>query len=64
MEEQSKPQEYDFDNWTALEMFFHLIDLQQIPYEEEFEDWKYLKADMLRMCKESYKNQKDDTRSN
>lgn len=47
-------QEYDFDNWTAEELFNHLIDLHQIPYEEEFGVWRHLKADMLRMCKESY----------
>jgi len=58
MEEENKPQEYDFDSWSSLELFFHLIDLQQIPYEEEFDDWRYLKEEMLRMCKESYTRQK------
>lgn len=46
-------QEYDFDRWTTEELFNHLIDLHQIPYEEEFEDWRHLKAEMLRMCKET-----------
>jgi hypothetical protein len=49
-------QEPNFDDFTAEELFNHLIDLHQIPFEEEFEDWRSLKPDMLRMCKESYDN--------
>ena len=50
--------EYDFDTWTAEELFHHLIDLHQIPYEEEFEHWRKYKAHMLYMCKESFERQK------
>lgn len=52
-----EPQLPNFDDFTAEELFHHLIDLQQLPYEEEFEDWRFLRGDMLRMCKESYQNQ-------
>lgn len=47
--------EPEFDSWTSEELFYHLIDLHQIPYEEEFESWRMLKAEMIQMCKESYK---------
>lgn len=52
-------EEYYFESWTPLELFFYLIDVKEIPYYSRFENWKYLKDDMIRMCKE-YKN---DTRS-
>lgn len=52
-------EEYDFDNWTTEELFNHLIDLHQIPYEEEFEDWIKYKSQMLYMCKETYGRQRE-----
>lgn len=52
-------EEYDFHTWTAEELFYHLIDLHQIPFEEEFDDWRSLKPDMLRMCKESYDTKRE-----
>ena len=60
MEQSTKPQEYDFDTWTAQELFEHLIDLKQIPFEAEFENWRHFRKDMLRICKETYQNQKHD----
>lgn len=47
----------NFDDFTTEELFNHLIDLFQIPWEEEFEDWRYLRQDMLEMCKNTYINQ-------
>lgn len=44
--------EYNFDEWTPLEMFFYLIDIKEIPYYAKFEDWKNLKDYMLQLCKE------------
>ena len=51
--------EPDFHNWDNLDLFYHLIDLHQIPYEEEFNNWRDLRAQMLIMCNESYEHQKD-----
>lgn len=51
-------EEYDFDNWTTLELFYHLVDIGLIPFEENFNDWRFLKEEMLRMCKESYDRQR------
>lgn len=47
-------QEPIFEDWTTCELFEHLIDLHQIPYEEEFEDWKYFRPTLLEWCKETY----------
>lgn len=63
MKEENKSQEWDFDKWTTLELYYHLIDMGLIPYEEKYDDWRFLKDEMLRMCKESIKNQENDTRS-
>ncbi len=52
-------EDINWESWTTEELFNHLIDLHQIPYEEEFEDWWDLKAQMIEMCKESYENQKE-----
>lgn len=49
----------NFDDFTTEELFNHLIDLHQIPYEEELEDWIHLKAQMLYMCKNSYERQNE-----
>lgn len=54
--------DFNFNTWTSLEMFFYLIDIKEIPFDAKFEDWKYLKEDMLRMCLDNYK-EKHDTRS-
>lgn len=55
MDSDFEPQvmEWDFNTWSAREMFDFLIDMHQIPYEEEFENWRYLKNDLLRWCKET-----------
>ena len=60
MKEENKSQEWDFDKWTTLELYYHLIDMGIIPYEEKLDDWRFLKEEMLRMCKESIKNQKNE----
>lgn len=58
MDSDFEPQvmEWDFNTWSAREMFDFLIDMHQIPYEEEFENWRYLKNDLLRWCKETYEH--------
>lgn len=43
-------EEYNFENWTTKELFYHLIDLGMLPYEEDFEDWRYLHETLLEMC--------------
>lgn len=48
--------EPDFKTWTPQELFNHLIDLHQIPYEEEFEDWRRMKAQMIKMCEDGYEH--------
>jgi hypothetical protein len=59
MDSDFEPQimEWDFNTWTAREMFEFLVDMHQIPYEEEFENYRYLKNDLLRWCKETYEHQ-------
>ena len=52
--------EPNFNDFTTEELFNHLIDLHQIPYEEEFENWRYLKAQMVYMCENSYEHQKEE----
>lgn len=58
MDSDFEPQvmEWDFNTWSAREMFDFLVDMHQIPYEEEFENWRYLKNDLLRWCKETYEH--------
>ena len=46
-----KEEPYDFENWTTAELFNYLIMLGIIPDDEDFEDWKYDRIDMLKMCK-------------
>ena len=46
--------EPNFKDWTTIELFDHLMDLHQIPYEEEFEDWKYLRLELLELCEDIY----------
>lgn len=53
-------EEWNFDDWTTLELYFHLIDMGLIPYEEKYDDWRFLKEEMVRICNESVKNQKND----
>lgn len=48
------PQEPDFNDFSTIELFNHLIDLYIIPYEDEFKDWRDLREYMLYLCKESY----------
>lgn len=48
-----KDPEYDFHNWTVRELFDFLIDLHQLPYEEEFDNWKCYRNDLLRWCNET-----------
>ena len=45
----------NFNDWTSLELFFHLIDVKEIPFYSKYEYWKYLREDMLRMCLDHYK---------
>lgn len=58
MDSDFEPQimEWDFNTWSAREMFDFLVDMHQIPYEEEFENYRYLKNDLLRWCKETYEH--------
>lgn len=44
------------DDLTSLELYFHLIDIKAIPFEEKYEDWRFLKEEMIRICKENVKN--------
>ncbi len=53
-------QTINFDDWLTCELFDHLVDLYQIPFEEDFEDWKHFRPTLLEMCKESYENQKEE----
>jgi hypothetical protein len=55
--ENEEVKEPDFESWTFDELFYHLIDLHQIPYEEEMSDWVHYRAELIRMCKESYNRQ-------
>ncbi len=50
--------EPNFDKWSLDDLFYHLIDLHQLPYEEEINDWWHYKAELIRLCKESYERGK------
>lgn len=43
-------EDYNFEKWTTQELFHHLIDFGILPYEEDFEDWRYLHETLLEMC--------------
>jgi len=47
-------EEYNFHQWTTEELFYFLIDMGIIPYEEELQNWIFLKEHMLELCIESY----------
>lgn len=42
----------DFEDWTTSELFNYLMDHYLIPNDSEFEDWKNLRTDMLKLCQE------------
>lgn len=46
-------EEYNFERWTPYDLFYHLMDLGVLPYEEEFEEWRMLKVEMVRLCNET-----------
>lgn len=46
----------NFNTFTTEELFYHLIDLHQIPYEDEYDKNKYSRSDLLRWCNEIYEN--------
>jgi len=56
METSLEPENPEFHTWDSIELFNHLIDLHQIPYESEFDEWRWLKNDMIRMCEETYEH--------
>lgn len=58
MDTKSTMSEPDFSSWSIDELFYHLIDLYLIPYEEEINDWIHYKEYMIHLCKESYERQK------
>lgn len=40
----------DFESWTADELFNYLQGMCIISEDEEFEDWKHDRTDMIDMC--------------
>ena len=44
-------------NWTTSELFQYLIAMSVIHPDEEFEDWRHDRPEMLRMVREDMENQ-------
>lgn len=38
------------DDWTESELFYYLISTSVISPDEEFEDWKHNRTDMVKMA--------------
>lgn len=47
----------NFNAFSSLELYYHLIDLYIIPFEDEYEQWRHLREQMLQMCNDSYNRQ-------
>ncbi len=41
----------DYDSWLTCELFDYLVSIGIIPDDEDFEDWKNDRTDMLKICK-------------
>ncbi len=42
----------NIEDWTASELFNYLISMSVIHSDEEFEDWKHDRPEMIRMVRE------------
>ena len=45
--------ETNFEDWLTCELFDYLKVIDVISEDEEFEDWKFDRTDMLKLCKEN-----------
>ena len=41
-----------FENWSTAELFHYLMDADVFDVDEDFEDWKHLRSELLKKCKE------------
>ena len=40
----------EFEEWTTTELFEYLVAAYVVSQDEEFEDWKNCRTDLLKMC--------------
>ena len=41
-----------YENWSTAELFHYLIDNDVFDVDDEFEDWKNSRSELIQMCKE------------
>lgn len=41
-----------FENWSTAELFHYLMDMDVFDVDEDFENWKHLRSELLQKCKE------------
>lgn len=55
-QEQVEEEKSNLEDWGTIELFTYLTSMSVIHPDEEFEDWKHDRADMVRMVKEDIQN--------
>lgn len=41
-----------YENWSTAELFHYLMDNDVIDVDDDFEDWKNNRSELIQMCKE------------
>lgn len=41
-----------YENWSTVELFHYLMDMDVFDVDEDFENWKHLRGELLIKCKE------------